>query len=108
MAGKSSKRWQWLVGAAAVVAVIVLSTGQDRQGTGTDGSRPCTMKVTEALNVRSGPDSNDPVVETLAAGEVVSVDLTTRNGYRQLGPDRWAAQLYLEPAPGSNCGSPVG
>ncbi len=92
--------------AAVVLAVIVLSTGEYE---GTDGSRSCTMTVTaDALNVRSGPDSRDPVVETLAAGEVVSADLTTRNGYRQLGPDRWAAQLYLEPMPGSNCTSPVG
>ncbi|MGH3963281.1 MAG: SH3 domain-containing protein [Pseudonocardiaceae bacterium] len=106
MAGKSSKRWKWIVGAAAVLAVIVLSTGENR---GTGESRPCTMKVTaDALNVRSGPGDSYPVVETLAAGEVVSADLTTRNGYRQLGPDRWAAQQYLEPEPGSKCSAPVG
>ncbi|MGQ0715922.1 MAG: SH3 domain-containing protein [Pseudonocardiales bacterium] len=100
------------MGGAALVAVIVLSTGPDR-GTGQDrgagGSRPCTMTVTaDALNVRSGPGESDPVVETLAGGAVVPADLTTRNGYRQLGPDRWAAQQYLEPAPGSNCSEPVG
>lgn len=106
MAGKSSKRWQWIVGAAVVLAVIVLSTGQDR---GVDGPQACTMKVTaDALNVRSGPDDSEPVVETLAKGAVVSVELTTRNGYRQLGSDRWAAQLYLEPEPGSTCSAPVG
>jgi uncharacterized protein YraI len=100
------KRWRWIVAAAVVLAVIVLSTGQDRQ---TDGSRQCTMRVTaEALNVRSGPSSSDPVVEILAAGAEVSADPTIRNGYRQLGPGRWAAQQYLEPTPGSNCSSPVG
>ncbi|MGH3816057.1 MAG: SH3 domain-containing protein [Pseudonocardiaceae bacterium] len=105
MAGKLSKRWRWIVGAAVVLAVIVLSTGQERE---TDGSRPCTMRVTDALNVRSGPGSSDPVVDTLAEGEVVSADPTIRNGYRQLGPGRWAAQQYLEPTSGSNCSSPVG
>jgi hypothetical protein len=43
------------------------------------------------------------VVETLAADAVVSANLTTRNGYRELGPARWAAQRYLEPMPGSDC-----
>ncbi|MGH4010943.1 MAG: SH3 domain-containing protein [Pseudonocardiaceae bacterium] len=106
MAGKFVKNWRWIVAAAVVLAVIVLSTGEDR---GADESRPCTMRVTaDALNVRSGPNGSDPVVETLARDAVVPVDLTTRNGYRQLGPDRWAAQQYLEPAPGSNCSEPVG
>ena len=101
MARKPSKRWQWIVGTAAVIGVIVLSS----RGDGVGGeSGPCTMRVTvESLNVRSGPDSRDPVVGTLAADAVVSANLTTRNGYRELGPDRWAAQLYLEPMPGSDC-----
>ncbi|MGH3799293.1 MAG: SH3 domain-containing protein [Pseudonocardiaceae bacterium] len=100
------KRWRWIVAGAVVVGVIVLSTGRDpgAGGPGAGGSRPCTMKVTAGtLNVRSGPDSRNPVVETLASGEVVSADRTTRNGFRQLGPDRWAAQLYLDPEPGSDC-----
>ena len=101
MARKPTKRWQWIVGAAAVIGVIVLSTG--RYG-GDGASGPCSMRVTvDNLNVRSGPDSRDPVVETLAADAVVSADPTISNGYRQLGPGRWAAQLYLEPMPGSDC-----
>lgn len=97
-----SKRWQWIVGGAVVAGVIVLSS--EHIG-GVGGSRPCTMKVTvETLDVRSGPDSREPVVETLAADAVVPADRTTRNGFRQLGPNRWAAQLYLDPVPGSNCG----
>jgi hypothetical protein len=101
VARKPTKRWQWIVGAAAVIGVIVLSTG--RYG-GDGGSGPCTMRVTaDSLSVRSGPDSRDPVVETLAADAVVSANLTTRNGYRELGPGRWAAQLYLQPVPGSDC-----
>ncbi|MDQ4093784.1 MAG: SH3 domain-containing protein [Actinomycetota bacterium] len=101
MAWKPTKRWQWILVSAVVIGVIVLYSEDD----GVDGgSGPCTMRVTaDSLNVRSGPDSRDPVVETLAADAVVSANLTTRNGYRELGPDRWAAQLYLEPMPGSDC-----
>ena len=102
MAGKPSKRWQWILGSAVVIGVIVLSSQDDGAG---GGSGPCTMRVTaDSLNVRSGPDSRDPVVETLAADAVVSANVTTRNGYRELGPDRWAAQPYLQPMPGSACG----
>ncbi|MGH8967806.1 MAG: SH3 domain-containing protein, partial [Actinomycetes bacterium] len=68
-------------------------------------SGPCMMKVTvNSLNVRSGPDSRQPVVDTLSKGAIVPANLTTRNGYRELGPDRWAAQLYLQPEPGGDCG----
>ncbi|MGH3996009.1 MAG: SH3 domain-containing protein [Pseudonocardiaceae bacterium] len=107
MAKKLAKRWRLIVAVAVVLGVIVLSTGQDRQGqgSGTGGSGPCLMAVTvNGLNVRSGPDSRQPVVDTLAEGVVVSANQTTRNGYRELGPDRWAAQLYLQPEPGSDCG----
>ncbi len=101
MAGKLLKRWRLVLGATVIIGVIVLTYG----GNGAGGaSGPCTMRVTaDSLNVRSGPDSRDPVVERLGADAVVSADLATRNGYRQLAPDRWAAQLYLEPMPGSDC-----
>jgi uncharacterized protein YgiM (DUF1202 family) len=105
VAGKLLKRWRFIVAAAVILAVVVLSTGQNRQDSGVPGSGPCTMTVTvQSLNVRSGPGSREPVVATLAEGAVVSANLTTRNGYRELGPDRWAAQQYLRPEPGSDCG----
>jgi hypothetical protein len=56
------------------------------------------------LNVRSSPDNNAPVVQIYSQGQVVSADRTVRNGYRQLGPNRWAAREYLDPRPGSDCG----
>jgi hypothetical protein len=34
----------------------------------------------------------------------VSADRTIHNGFRQLGPSRWAARDYLDPRPGSDCG----
>ncbi|MGH3897375.1 MAG: SH3 domain-containing protein [Pseudonocardiaceae bacterium] len=108
MARKLLKRWRWLVGGAVVVSVVVLSTGRNPDP-GASGSLSCTVKVTaDTLNVRSGPDSRNPVVGVLAAGEVIPADPTISNGFRQLGPNRWAAQLYLEPTSGSNCSGPVG
>jgi hypothetical protein len=72
---------------------------------GTNGTRPCTVTVTaDSLNVRSSPDGNAPVVDTYDKGAVVSADRTTRNGFRQLGTGRWAAQDFLDPTADSDCG----
>lgn len=57
----------------------------------------------DSLNVRSRPENDASVVETFGKGAVVSADRTIRNGYRQLGPSRWAARDYLDPTPGSDC-----
>ena len=95
------KRWQWVVGGAVVVWVILLSAGNDSR---TVGSVSCTMEVTAStLNVRSGPGTSNPVVGTLSRGAEVHADRMISNDFRQLGPDRWAAQRYLDPMPDSNC-----
>lgn len=95
-----------IVGAAVVVGVIVLSSSNE-----SDADRPvpppapCSLKVTaDTLNVRSGPGTQHPVVSTLTADAVVEADLVTESGFRQLGPNRWAAEQYLALVPGSNCG----
>jgi uncharacterized protein YgiM (DUF1202 family) len=98
-----------VAGVAVVVAVLLLISEHNSQSTsssrGSGSSRPCMVRVTaDSLNVRSSPDDNAFVVETFRAGAVVSADRTTRNGFRQLGPSRWAAQDYLDPTPGSDCG----
>jgi hypothetical protein len=58
----------------------------------------------DVLNARSSPDGDAPVVDTYRKGEVVSANRTTRNGFRELAPDRWAAAEFLDPTPGSDCG----
>ena len=95
-----------IVGAAVVVGVIVLSSQNE-----SDADRPvsppaaCSLKVTaDTLNVRSGPGTQHPVVDVLRADAVVEAALVTEAGFRQLGPDRWAAEQYLDLVPGSNCG----
>jgi uncharacterized protein YgiM (DUF1202 family) len=107
----ATTRQKWVVGAAVVVGVLLLISEHNSQttsgssGTGTSASRPCTMTVTaDSLNVRSSPDNDASVVETYGKGAVVSADRTIRNGFRQLGPDRWAARDFLNPTPGSDCG----
>jgi uncharacterized protein YgiM (DUF1202 family) len=102
---------KWVGGGAVVLAIVLLYSAHDSQttngggGTGTGTSGPCTVTVTaDVLNVRSSPDNNALVVQTYSKGEVVSADRTVQNGFRQLGPGRWAAREYLAPRPGSDCG----
>ncbi|MGH3822508.1 MAG: SH3 domain-containing protein [Pseudonocardiaceae bacterium] len=108
----ASTTQKYVIGGVVVVAVLMLISERGSQSTsgggdtsGTTGARPCTVTVTaDVLNARSRPDGNAPVVDTYRKGEVVSADRTTRNGFRQLRPDRWVAQEFLQPTPGSDCG----
>lgn len=103
---------KFVIGGILVVGVLLLVSERTSQSTsggtdtsGTSGARPCTVTVTaDVLNARSSPDGNAPVMDTYRKGEVVSADRTTRNGFRQLRPDRWVAQEFVEPTPDSDCG----
>ena len=92
-----------ILGTAVVMGVIVLSS--QREGDAGGLSRPCVVKVSaDKLNVRAGPGTQHPVVDTLTAGSVVPADRLIQDGFRQLKPGRWVAEEYLHPLPGSNCG----
>lgn len=111
---------RWIVGGGlAVVGIALLisehnndqsidvgaSTSATSATSATTAARPCTVTVTaDVLSARSRPDGNAPVMDYYHKGEVVSADRTTTNGFRQLRPDRWVAQEFLEPTPGSDCG----
>jgi hypothetical protein len=103
---------RWAIGIAVVLGIVLLISEHESRSTGGGGSTttaggtgPCTVMVTaDFLNARSRPDGDAPVVDTYHKGDVVSADRTTRNGFRQLAPDRWAAAEFLDPTPGSDCG----
>ncbi|MGH3829437.1 MAG: SH3 domain-containing protein [Pseudonocardiaceae bacterium] len=106
-----AKRQHWYIGGGVAVAILLLVAAHNSQTplgtneTGSSGTGSCRVTVTaDSLNVRSSPDSFGSVVQTYSRGEIVSAERTILNDYRQLGPDRWAAQEYLDPMPGSNCG----
>lgn len=97
------KRWPWVVGAVLVLYVLAVNPTRDSAVGGEPLS--CTMTVTaDVLNVRSGPGTDNRVVSKLAKGDVVPADQAVSNGFRQLGPRRWAAQRYMDQVPGCNCG----
>ncbi len=97
---------RWIVLGVVLAAILLLiSEHNTNSPSGSTGTRPCTVTVTaDSLNVRSSPDGNAPVVDSFAKGAVVSADRTISNGFRQLGPNRWAAQEFLDPTADSDCG----
>lgn len=65
-------------------------------------------KATTDLNVRSGPGTGYAVVDTLHAGEVVTMSNCQPNNWCYIthpGPDGWVSGSYLAPTtlPGSDC-----
>ncbi len=100
----TTQRWI-IVGVVLAGIFLLISEHSSDSPSGSTGTRPCTVTVTaDLLNVRSSPDGNAPVVDSFAKGAVVSADRTTSNGFRQLGPNRWAAQEFLDPTADSDCG----
>jgi hypothetical protein len=70
-----------------------------------DGSTGCQLRVSAAeLRVRSGPSTDAEQVEVLSEGAVVDGTHTVTDGFRELEGGRWAADQYLTPLPGTNCG----
>jgi hypothetical protein len=55
------------------------------------------------LRVRSGPSTDSQQVETLSEGVVVDGTRVVTNGFRELSGNRWAADQFLTPLPGTNC-----
>ncbi len=94
-----------MVGILLLVSEHNSQTGGSSSGPSeVGGTGPCTVTVTaDSLSVRSSPDGDAPVVQTFGKGAVISADRTIRNGFRSVGVDRWAAQEYLDPTPGSDC-----
>ncbi|KID32625.1 SH3 domain-containing protein [Prauserella rugosa] len=96
---------------AALIAVIVLyavtggELSSEAEGSGGEsGSGECTMVVdADALNVRSGPSTGDPVVDSLEQDSETEATGEVRDGFRKLAEGRWAADDFLQPADGSSC-----
>jgi hypothetical protein len=100
---------QWALGGAVVLGVLLLISHPNPSTGGgarvSDSLSSCTVRVTvDLLDVRSDPSYTASVVDTFRIGAVVPADRTIRNGFRQLGPSRWAAREYLAPTAGTDCG----
>jgi hypothetical protein len=103
--------WGWVLVAGIVLTAISLLDGSvapSVAGTATSTSQPaavaCQLRVSAAeLRVRSGPSTDSAQVQTLSEGVVVDGTPTVTNGFRELSGNRWAANQFLTPVPGTNC-----
>ncbi|MBP2474755.1 uncharacterized protein YgiM (DUF1202 family) [Crossiella equi] len=98
-----------LVGAAAA-GLFVLSFGSDAQnkqqdGKPAEGAAPrCEFHVNaDLLNVRSGPGAGHKVVARLRQGAVTGGHGETKDGFRKLADDRWAAMEFLQADSRNTC-----
>lgn len=95
-----------LIGGALVGVVSLYSMGvpSPNGSAPTSGEAKCRMSVSaDVLNVRKAPDKFAPLVGKFKQGAETDATTTVQNGFRLLGPDRWAAAEFLQPLPGRGC-----
>lgn len=95
-------------GLVAVVLIYVFSSGNDASAGSDDdpdsSKGKCEVSVSaDMLNVRAEPDVDSDVVDQLEGDAEVEAGTEVRDGYRQLGEERWAADKYLEPVGDTEC-----
>jgi hypothetical protein len=101
----SYRGWGFVFVAGIVLAVLALIDRGGLDERTADGSSGCRFEVVaEELDVRAAASSGAELVEILGRGEVVDGTRIVVDGFRELGRDRWAADRFLTPLPGTNCG----
>ena len=110
---RSTRTTAWLGVGALLVFLLVLAQGEPDDdaelpelggGDVAPAGQPCQVEVTaDVLNVRAAPDARAAVVDTLPQGTVTGAESVVDGGFRMLGEGRWAAEEYLDQAPGSAC-----
>lgn len=100
------RSWGFVIVLGLVLAVLaLLDRGSLGETSVADGSTGCQLEVAaDELNVRSGASADAALVETLTRGDRVDATPVVVDGYRELENDRWAADRFLAPLPGTNCG----
>jgi len=84
---------------AAPAAAAPATTAVGHSGDAQVAQRQCAIfrvNARDGLNVRSGPGTNFPVVDTLPYGSRVLFSRRVQNGFRELAdPGRWSSDRYL-------------
>ncbi len=105
MTGVDTKGWAFVVLLGALLAVVALLDRGSLEPSRADGSTGCQLEVTtEELNVRAGPSAEAELVGTFPRGQILDGTTTVTDGFRELEDDRWVADQFLTPVPGTVCG----
>ncbi|MBK1789310.1 SH3 domain-containing protein [Prauserella cavernicola] len=93
--------------ALLVGVVVVFAIGSDQESSGAEGgdSDACLVTVTaDVLNVRAEPGTHSEIVGKYKHDSEAEATTVVRNGFRQLGENRWAHDDFLQPVDGAKCG----
>lgn len=99
------KSWKFVLVSGVVLALLAMfdSGGIDLGAAAGAGSTECRLEVADQLNVRSQPSAESELLETLPRGAVVDGTRVVTDGFRELSANRWAANQFLTPLPGTSC-----
>jgi hypothetical protein len=98
------RSWLFAAVIALVLGILVLI---DNGQVNTDVlGAACRMQVTaDVLAERAGPDPSAQSESELHRGDVLGATTEMQSGYRKLIDGNWARDTYLNPLPGSKCGT---
>jgi hypothetical protein len=100
------KGWTFVVVAGVALGLLaIVDRGGLSEVAAADGSTGCQLEViADELNVRNGPSQGAALVETLPRGTRIDATRVVTDGFRELEQGRWAADAFLTPLPGTECG----
>ncbi|MEU6646250.1 SH3 domain-containing protein [Saccharomonospora sp. NPDC046836] len=90
---------------AGVVVIYALGSDQSSSGAEGAGTAGCRVVVTaDILNVRAEPRIGAEIVGKYQHNAESDASTVVQNGFRRLDENRWAAEEFLRPVDGANCG----
>lgn len=105
-----SKRTLIVIGiAVGVLTLYLMGSDNQRQDSTEPVANPSQCRVTvtaDILNVRAAPAMDAPIVGKFMRDAETDADKVVQNGFRKLTGDRWAAEQFLAPKQGHDCGAP--
>ncbi len=101
-----------VVAATVLGLAIIYSAGSEQReseadsGDGRDGAASaCRVVVTaDVLHVRAGPGTEHAIVDRMRADAEADATDEVRDGFRRITGERWAADEFLRPVEGTDCG----
>lgn len=104
-----SKRTVMVIGiAAGVLALYLLGNGKHPSDAAESVADVSQCRVTvnaDVLNVRAAPALDAPVIGKFVKDAETEADKVVENGFRKIDENRWAANEYLTPKQGHDCGT---
>lgn len=97
----------FIIVAVLVGIAFIYVIGADKRASSQDGAGDTGCRVTvtaDVLNVRAAPDPNAKIVDKLNQNMETPAEAQVQNGFRKLADDKWAANEFLQPVQGTNCG----